>query len=127
MRAYAVAAVFSRAQQLLTLQAIGANHTTAWLGGVVLGGVQPLAALVEYRVAVEMTPGRRGQRLQQATVAGVDQVALGAGAATDEQGHGQAGVRHHVMAAFAHRSGEGAFTVEAIADRVVVAVAIVTG
>jgi hypothetical protein len=43
--------------QALAFEAVHAQHATAGVGGVVLGGVQPFAALVDHRMAVEVRFG----------------------------------------------------------------------
>lgn len=111
--------------QALTFEAVHTQHATAWIGGVVLGGVQPFAALVYHRMAVEVAVRLRGDGLQQAPVAQVDQVAFGAGPAGDEQGDGQFGVVDDRVATLGHLGAEHLGAVQAEADGVVLAVAIV--
>jgi hypothetical protein len=80
---------------------------------------------VHHRVAVEVPVRLRGDGLQQAPVAQVDQVAFGAGAAGDEQGDRQLGVVDDVVATLADLGAEHLGAVQAITDGVVLAVAIV--
>ncbi|MNC44379.1 hypothetical protein D3C75_932820 [compost metagenome] len=125
MRADAVARQLVDPLQLVAVQAPDADQPAARFAGVVLGAVQPLAAAVEHRVALEVAIRRAGEGLQQTAVTGVDQVALAARPAADEQRQRQRRVRYHVVAALGDRGGELPLAVEAIADRIVPAVGIV--
>ncbi|MCY1428940.1 hypothetical protein D9M71_448390 [compost metagenome] len=125
MRADTVGGDFTAVLQAFAVEPIHTQHATTGLGGVVLGGVQPFTALVNHRVAVEMPVRLRSDGLQQATITQVDQVALGAGAAGDEQGNRLLGMVDDVVATQAHLGGEHLGTVQAVADGVVLAIAIV--
>ena len=74
-----------RVYQPLALESVHPEQATAWVSGVVFGGVQVLAVLVNHRVAVEVPVRLRRHGLQQRTVAQVDQVAFGARTTGDEQ------------------------------------------
>ncbi|MNP28789.1 hypothetical protein D3C76_1217810 [compost metagenome] len=78
-------------------------------------------------MAVEVSVGLRLQRLQQAAVGEVHQVALGARTTGDEERHRFAGVFDYVMAALGDAGGEYLAAVQAIAHGVVMAVGIVAG
>src|SRR5690606_11318833 len=92
MRADAVGRVFAVANQALLFKPVDAEHAAPGIASVVLGGVEPVATGMEHAVAVEMPIIRSCQNLQQTAVAGVDQVALAAGAAPDEHCPGQIGM-----------------------------------
>ena len=126
VRADTMGGVLAYAHQLAVFQAIDAKHATAGIGGVVFGGVEPLAVLVKHPVPIKVTLGRRGHDLQQATVTRVDQVALAARATADEHRQGQVRVRVDVMAAFGDRCGEHLAAIEAVADGVVLPVGAIT-
>lgn len=111
--------------QSLAVETVDAEHAATGIGSVVLGGVEPLAALVEHAVAVEVAVFLRDQGLQQATVAQVDQVAFGAWPAGDEQRQRQARVLDDVVAALGHAGGELALAVQAVAHRVMLAIGVV--
>ena len=125
MRADAVGGYLAAVHQPLTFELIHTQQAAARVGGVVLGGVQPVAALVDHRMAIEMAVGVRGDGLQQPAVAQVDQVALGAWATGDEQRNRQGRVVDDVMAALADLGGKYRLAVQAIADSVVLAVGII--
>ncbi|MCY1306088.1 hypothetical protein D9M70_559230 [compost metagenome] len=127
MRAEAVGRQLAAVFQALAVETVDAEHAAAGVGGVVLGGVQPLAIPVEHRVSVEVAVGLRGDGLQQAAVAQVDQVAFGAWPPRDVERQRLAGVLDDVMAALGDAGGEHLTAVQAIADRVVPAVAVVAG
>lgn len=127
VRADAVGRDFRMMGQAFAFEAVHTQHATARIGGVVLGGVQPFAALVDHRVAIEVPVRLRGQGLQQTPVAQVDQIALGAGAARHEQRDRPLGVVDDVVAAQADLGGEHLGAVQAIAHGIVLAVGIVTG
>lgn len=86
MRTDSVSGDLARMHQPFTFEAVDAKHATSWVGGVVLGGIQPLATVMDHRVAIEVAVGLRADGLQQAPVTQVDQVAFGTWAAGDEQG-----------------------------------------
>ncbi|MNM71175.1 hypothetical protein D3C81_828310 [compost metagenome] len=111
--------------QALAIEAVHTEYATAGIGGVVLGGVQPFTALVDHRVTIEVPVRLRGDGLQQTTIAQVDQVTLGTGTPGDEQGKRLLGVVDDVVATLGHFGGEHLGAVQAIADGVVFAIAVV--
>ncbi len=113
MRPEAVSRDLAAVLQSLAVETVDAEHAATGIGSVVLGGVEPFAALVEHAVAVEVAVFLRDQGLQQATVVQVDQVAFGAWPAGDEQRQRQARVLDDVMAALGHAGGELALAVQA--------------
>ncbi|MNH44763.1 hypothetical protein D3C81_1918590 [compost metagenome] len=54
---------FTAVDKLAILVAVAAEHATAGIAGVVLGGIEPLALAVEHAMAVEVTAGLRRERL----------------------------------------------------------------
>ncbi len=127
MRAEAMAGVLAGTHQAPLLDAVDADHATAGVAGVVLGGVEPVAIPVEHPMAIEMPVLGRFDDLQQAAVAAVDHVAFAAGAAADEHGQRQVWVGIGIVAALGHRGGERLAAVEVIADRIVPSFCIVAG
>ncbi len=61
--------MFVDPHELPAVQAVDAEYSAAWVGGVVLGGVEPFAVAMEHAVAVEMAILRRDQHLQELPVA----------------------------------------------------------
>ena len=106
MRTDAVGGQFAVALQLAIVQAPDAQHAATGVAGVILGAVQPLTVLVEYRVAIEVAVGRCVQGLQQTAVAAVDQVALSAGATADKQRQRLLWMDADVVAAAGHLGAE---------------------
>lgn len=125
VRPEAVSRDLAAVLQSLAVETVDAEHAATGIGSVVLGGVEPFAALVEHAVAVEVAVFLRDQGLQQATVVQVDQVAFGAWPAGDEQRQRQARVLDDVMAALGHAGGELALAVQAVAHRVMLAIGVV--
>ena len=80
---------------------------------------------MNHRVAVEVPVRLRGDGLQQAPVAQVDQVAFGAWSTCHEQGDRPLGVVDDVMATLGHLGGEHLGAVQTVTDGIVPAVAIV--
>ncbi|MNE23939.1 hypothetical protein D3C80_1172120 [compost metagenome] len=126
MRADAVGRNLPAVHQALAFEAVHTEYATPRVGGVVLGGIQPFATFVDDRVAVEVPVRLRGDGLQQAPVAQVDQVAFGTGAAGDEQGDRLLGVVDDGMATLGDLGAEHLGAVQAETDGIVLAVAVVT-
>ncbi|MNJ46647.1 hypothetical protein D3C77_417820 [compost metagenome] len=127
MRADTVGRNLAGMAEALAVKTVDTEYATTGIGGVVLGGIQPFAALVDDRMAIEMPVRLRGDGLQQPAIAQVDQVTLGAGAPGHEQGNRLLGVVDDVVATLVHLGGEHLGAIQAIADGVVLAVAVIAG
>ena len=127
MRTDTVGGQLAAMDQPLTFEAVHTEHATPRIGGVVLGRVQPFAALMDHGVTIEVAVRLRGDGLQQTAVTQVDQVAFGARTTGDEQGDRQFGVIDDVVATLADPGGKHLGAVQAIADCVVLAVRVIAG
>ncbi|CRM83944.1 hypothetical protein [Pseudomonas sp. 22 E 5] len=118
---------FAAVHQPLALEFVHSEQATAGVGGVVLGGVQPVAALMDDCVAIEVAIGIGRDGLQQRASTQVDQVTLGARATGDEQCNRQCRVVDDVVAALADLSGKHLRAVQAKTHGVVLAVRVIAG
>ncbi|MNY05572.1 hypothetical protein D3C86_1382970 [compost metagenome] len=125
MRADAVGGNLAAVHQPLTFELVHAEQAATRIAGVVFGGVQPVAAVVNHRVTVEVPVRLRRHGLQQRAVTQVDQVALGAGAPGDKQRDRQRRVIDDVVAALADLGGKHPGAVQPISDGVMLAISIV--
>src|SRR5690606_29756438 len=119
VRAEAMAGVFAGTHKAPLLDAVDADHTTAWIAGVVFRGVEPVATLVKYAVAKEMPILGRFDDLQQAAVAAVPPA--------DENGKRQVLVSISVVTALGHGRRECLAAIELLTDRIVLSIGVVAG
>ena len=85
VRADAMGGNLAAVHQPFAFEPVHPEQATARIGGVVFGGVQPVATFMDYRVAIEVAVCIRGDGLQQRAITQVDQVTLGARATGDKQ------------------------------------------
>lgn len=125
MRAEAVGGDLACVQQPFAVELVHPEQTTTRIGRVVFSGIQVFAVLVHHGVAVKVPVRLRGHGLQQLAVAQVDQVTLGARTPCDEQRQRLRRVIDDVMATLTDVGGEHPRAVEAITDRVMLAIGVV--